>query len=168
MKSAGLEGNKVLVGLGSNMDHPEYQINAAIKAINDLSSIRILAQSSLYRSTPQGPQDQGNFCNAVILIDTHLAPVALLKKLQAIEISHGRIKTRHWGERVIDLDILFYGTQVINLENPDLCIPHRHALTRDFVVIPALEIAPHWILPDGSRLGDHKDQCINHQLALIG
>lgn len=157
----------VLIGLGSNLDHPQQQVIKAIDAIKRIEGVYSLQASSLYESSPQGPQDQDNFCNAVVLVSTNLLPSTLLALLQTIENDFGRIKTRHWGERVIDLDILFYGQQHIDSEQPDLHIPHRHALTRDFVMIPALEITPDWRLPDGSKLKDYQAACLNHQLIKI-
>ena len=158
---------EVLIGLGSNLDNPQQQVLEAIKAISALDSLSFLAASSLYESSPQGPQDQENFCNAVMLVSTNLLPSHLLSALQSIENNFGRIKTRHWGERIIDLDILFYGQTTVDTATPDLHIPHREALTRDFVIIPALEVAPHWRLPNGQPLKNYQDQCLNHQLTKI-
>jgi len=157
----------VLIGLGSNLDKPQQQVTKAIKAIMNIDGIHFQRASSLYESSPQGPQDQENFCNAVILINTNLSPERLLFELQSIEDYFGRIKTRHWGERIIDLDILYYGQTTIDIETPDLHIPHRQALTRDFVIIPALEITPDWCLPDGTLLKDYQETCLNHQLTQI-
>jgi 2-amino-4-hydroxy-6-hydroxymethyldihydropteridine diphosphokinase len=161
------ESKLVLIGLGSNLDAPASQIRAAISRIETIANTRLKKSSSLYESKPQGPQDQDNFINAVILIETTLTPPMLLQALQSIELAQGRIKTRHWGERVIDLDILFYGNETLALESPDLKIPHPHALTRDFVLIPACEIEPNWPLPDKSTLTQHLDHCLNHQLIRI-
>ena len=102
--------------------------------------------------------------NAVVLIQTQLDPKALLLLLQAIELNQGKVKVRHWGERCIDLDILFIDQLVIQQFNPDLIIPHPNALSRDFVLIPALEIAPEWRLPDQTLLKDHLSSCIKHDL----
>ncbi|MFT6122219.1 MAG: 2-amino-4-hydroxy-6-hydroxymethyldihydropteridine diphosphokinase [Oleiphilaceae bacterium] len=157
----------VLIGLGSNLDQPKRQVINAINAIINIEGCDFQCASSLYESLPQGPQDQENFCNAVVLVSTNLPPEYLLYQLQTIENNFGRIKTRHWGERVIDLDILYYGQSKIDLDTPDLHIPHRHALARDFVIIPALEITPDWCLPDGTRLEDYQEACLNHQLKKI-
>lgn len=161
------QDESVLIGVGSNLNDPEFQIQTAINTIGCLKSVQVLAQSSLYQSRPQGPQNQNDFRNAVVMINTNLPPVKLLKELQAIEKNQGRIKTRHWGERVIDLDILFYGKQVININSPALNVPHPQALKRDFVIIPALEITPDWETPDGTPLASYKDQCLYHQLTII-
>ena len=157
----------VLIGLGSNLCDPALQVTKAIAALSSLPQTRLIQASSLYQSLPQGPQDQDRFCNAVALLETRLTPAALLLALQAIEQQSGRIKTRHWGERILDLDLLFYGQHTIRLHDPDLCIPHPHALSRDFVLIPALEICPDWRLPDGSALSSKLDACLDHNLQRI-
>ena len=143
---------KVLIGLGSNLNQPVEQVKNAISALECLQHSSLLAHSSLYLSQPQGPQDQDEYVNAAVLLETELPPVALLQALKEIEHQFGRIKTRHWGERIIDLDILFYGQQEICLDEPDLCIPHREVLQRDFALVPALEICPNWRLPNGTSL----------------
>jgi len=142
-----------IIGLGSNLGDPESTIRIAIDAIDGLSESRVLATSSFYLSTPQGPQDQPSFVNAVILAESQLEPFDLLGNLQSLESRLGRVKTRHWGERQIDLDILFYSGPDIN--TAQLTIPHPRALDRDFVVLPALEVVPDWHLSDGSKLASH-------------
>jgi|TARA_R110000850_G_scaffold146882_1_gene269074 2-amino-4-hydroxy-6-hydroxymethyldihydropteridine diphosphokinase len=154
----------VLIGLGSNLNSPVDQIQEAINTLSLHKDIELIKASSFYESQPQGPQDQDRFINAVILIQTELKPEALLLLLQAIERQQGRVKVRHWGERCIDLDILFIDQTSIKQVNPELIIPHAHALNRDFVLIPALEIVPEWRLPDQSLLKDHLTSCINHDL----
>lgn len=157
----------VLVGLGSNLHGPITQLEKAFQALNELEKTRLLKRSSLYSSTPQGPQDQEDFCNAAALLETRLPAKELLLALQAIEQASGRVKTRHWGERVIDLDILFYGQHDIRLEEPSLQIPHPYACQRDFVLEPILEICPDWQLPDGTPLATWRDNIPSHQLKRI-
>jgi len=130
----------VYLGLGSNLNQPMQQIKQAIEALSCHPLIQVLAQSSLYESLPLGPQDQPNFINAVIKISTSLTPQQLLLLCQNIEQQHGRVKTRHWGERTLDIDILLYGEQLIDL--PELKIPHPQMHKRNFVLLPLLEIAP--------------------------
>jgi 2-amino-4-hydroxy-6-hydroxymethyldihydropteridine diphosphokinase len=154
----------VLIGLGSNLDCPIQQVQTAIKTLALHQDIALLKVSSLYESQPQGPQDQDAFINAVALIQTELEPSVLLLILQEIERQQGKIKVRHWGERCIDLDILFIDQVTISQANPDLVIPHPHALSRDFVLIPALEIMPEWRLPDQSLLKDYLASCLKHDL----
>jgi 2-amino-4-hydroxy-6-hydroxymethyldihydropteridine diphosphokinase len=98
---------QVLIGLGSNLNGPVEQLTTAIQTIAEHRDIQLNKTSSFYQSHPQGPQDQDLFINAVIFITTTLKPDALLLALQAIETDQGKVKLRHWGERCIDLDILF-------------------------------------------------------------
>lgn len=133
---------RVYIGLGSNLRHPVEQIFEAIVFLMDLPRSQWLGVSSLYISKPHGPQDQPDFVNAVAVVDTQLEPFELLQILQDYEKRQGRVKTRHWGERVIDLDILLYGNHV--LDQPDLVIPHPRMQERPFVMVPLLEV----ILPD--------------------
>lgn len=158
---------QVLIGLGSNLSSPVQQIKTVIKNIQKIPSVVLLKQSSLYESSPQGPKDQANFINCVILLECSLSAKALLLSLQELEQRQGRIKKQHWGERTIDLDILFYGQQNVDLVDPCLIIPHPQALLRDFVVLPALEITPEWSLPDGSLLKNYIDQDQTHLIQRI-
>ncbi|KZZ61965.1 hypothetical protein A3763_22570, partial [Oleiphilus sp. HI0128] len=131
--------NQVLIGIGSNLESPRLQVIKAIEALSRHPELKLMSSSSLYSSCPQGPQDQDDFVNAVIWLETALEPLALLKCTQTLEAEFGRIKTRHWGERIIDLDILFYNDETLSSDDPDLRIPHPYALERDFVLVPAIE-----------------------------
>ncbi|NPA71761.1 MAG: 2-amino-4-hydroxy-6-hydroxymethyldihydropteridine diphosphokinase [Gammaproteobacteria bacterium] len=141
----------VYIGLGSNLDDPLAQIQTAVATLNQTEELKVLACSSLYGSKPQGPQDQPDFANAVCLVETTLSPLNLLACLQAIEQQQGRVKKRHWGERLIDLDILLYGAQVISTEV--LTVPHAEIANRDFVLIPLVEIAPDLVIPNFGSIG---------------
>ncbi len=158
---------RACIALGSNLDNPVLQITQALEALSKLPYSNLVKASSLYTSAPQGPQDQGRFINAVALIETRLQPEDLLKNLQAIEKAMGRIKTRHWGERCIDLDIIFYGQLQIAMDDPDLKIPHPLALSRDFVMIPLLEIVPDWTLPNGDAAAERCQDCLQHDLTKL-
>jgi 2-amino-4-hydroxy-6-hydroxymethyldihydropteridine diphosphokinase len=126
------------IGLGSNLDNPELQVVEAITELDQLPESTLLNRSSLYRSAPQGPQDQPDFINAVIKIETELPPEILLEHLQQIEHKHGRLRSTHWGPRTLDLDLLLYGNMKINTEK--LTLPHAHMASRSFVLEPLLEI----------------------------
>ena len=135
--------NKVVayIGLGSNLITPEAQIATARQAINALAHVQEYAFSSLYRSPPMGPQDQPDYVNAVMAVKTDLSPMQLLRCLQKIELDQGRVrKDERWGARTLDLDILLYGEEVIDV--PDLIVPHYGLAERAFVVYPLQEIAP--------------------------
>ncbi|SHE20380.1 2-amino-4-hydroxy-6-hydroxymethyldihydropteridine diphosphokinase [methanotrophic endosymbiont of Bathymodiolus puteoserpentis (Logatchev)] len=137
----------VYIGLGSNLATPEVQIKEARQAINALSAIQETAFSSLYRSPPMGPQDQPDYVNAVMAVETSLPALELLHCLQKIELDHGRVrKDERWGARTLDLDILLYGQQVI--QQPDLIVPHYGMAERAFVLYPLQEIAPSLQVPE--------------------
>jgi len=129
---------KAFIALGSNLNHPKAQIQDACNEIAQLTNVQFIAGSHIYQSSPVGPQDQDDFYNGCILIETSLSPIELLDALQAIEQSHHRTRERHWGPRTLDLDIILYDDQIITL--PRLNIPHIHSKERLFVLLPLLDI----------------------------
>lgn len=131
----------VYIGIGSNLQEPITQVENAILNLNSLPNTKLIAKSSLYYSTPQGPQDQPNFINAVAKINTNLQPLVLLNKLQQQELQQGKKKLKHWGARIIDLDILLFDQQKIT--SKQLVLPHPQMHLRDFVLLPLAEIAPY-------------------------
>ncbi len=146
------------IALGSNLASPVSQIKSARSAIAATDGISEQAFSSLYQSLPMGPQDQPNYVNAVMACSTILAPLTLLHCLQAIEKSHGRVrKNERWGARTLDLDIVLYGSQVIDL--PELTIPHSGLCERSFVLYPLHEIAPGLIIPGKGAIADLLAHC---------
>ncbi|NOQ69634.1 MAG: 2-amino-4-hydroxy-6-hydroxymethyldihydropteridine diphosphokinase [Gammaproteobacteria bacterium] len=140
----------VYIGLGSNIEQPYSQIKKAISALNDLPETEVLTDSGYYISKPMGPEDQPDYVNAVVEIETALDAAELLKNCQRIEQQQGRIKTRHWGERTIDLDILLYVDQQILTD--DLTLPHPGIWQRDFVYIPLLKLNPEIEIPGKGML----------------
>ena len=134
------------IGLGSNLAEPAAQIKSARIAIASIAGVKELAFSSLYHSLPMGPQDQPDYVNAVMGVSTDLLPMDLLHCLQNIENDQGRVrKGERWGARTLDLDILLYGDQEIDL--PDLTVPHKGLAERSFVLYPLFEIAPYILVP---------------------
>ncbi len=125
-KSAASRGHRMTIAyiaLGSNLASPLEQVNAALKAIADIPDSRIVAVSSFYRTPPLGPQDQPDYLNAAVALDTALAPEELLNHTQRIELQQGRErKAERWGPRTLDLDIMLFGDEVINTER--LTVPH--------------------------------------------
>jgi len=136
----------VYLSLGTNLGDKEQNLNNAIvqlsKQVGD-----VLKQSAFFASEPWGFDSKNEFLNAVILINTSLSPVELLKKTQEIETGLGR-KTKStvgYSDRLIDIDILFYDNLII--DEAELKIPHPFIAERDFVLIPLSEIAPELIHP---------------------
>jgi len=138
----------VYIGLGSNLSNPRVQVATAAEEIAKISESKVIALSSLYLSKPMGPQDQDDYINAVIAIETSLPALALLDALQAIEHSAGRVrKDNRWGARILDCDILLFGNETI--DNERLTVPHYGMKLREFVLLPLAEIAQNLSLPDG-------------------
>lgn len=141
----------VYIGLGSNLSKPRLQVSNAAKAIANIENSRVCALSSLYLSKPMGPQDQDDYINAVISIETSLSALALLDALQAIENAAGRVrKDNRWGARILDCDILLYGNE--SIDNARLTVPHYGMKLREFVLLPLAEIATNLYLPDGTSV----------------
>ena len=146
------------IGLGSNLAAPVEQIKTARKAIAQLERVDEVAFSSLYGSPPMGPQDQPDYVNAVMYIRTELPAMDLLRKLQAIENEQGRIRGERWGARTLDLDLLLYGEQKINIT--DLVVPHIGIAERAFVLYPLQEIVEQdFVIPGKGLLRDLLEQC---------
>jgi 2-amino-4-hydroxy-6-hydroxymethyldihydropteridine diphosphokinase len=140
-----LSGTITFIGIGSNQDNPLLQCKKAIQHLSMMSGCTLLQQSSFYKTEPVGFAEQEWFINAVIEMKTSLSARELMTELQGIEIALGRVKGVKWGPRIIDLDILLYGQNVIQ-EN-DLMIPHPALHIRRFVLEPLVEIAPYVIHP---------------------
>lgn len=153
------------IGLGANLGDPVDQIERAVEAIDSLPLCQVRAVSGLYANPPIGPQDQPDYINAVAEIDTALAPEALLRALKGLERAAGRSYTRHWGERMLDLDILAFGDRQIN--SPGLTVPHPEIAHRHFVLAPWLEIRPDARLPDGTALAGLLEDVADHPLRFL-
>ncbi|WP_407307473.1 2-amino-4-hydroxy-6-hydroxymethyldihydropteridine diphosphokinase [Acinetobacter sp.] len=123
------------IGLGSNLGDSRQIL---IEAVQKLATLGHVKTSKLYQSPPMGPQDQPNYLNAVVQLETDLAPLVLLDELQRFEHESGRVRLRRWGERTLDLDLLVYGQE--HIQNERLTVPHVGLLERDFVVIPLLDL----------------------------
>lgn len=154
---------RVYIAIGSNLIEPVTQAREAIAALKQLPYSRWIASSSLYRSKPMGPQDQPDYINAVVALDTTLSPLELLDATQHIELQHGRQrKAERWGPRTLDLDILLYGNTCI--DQPRLVVPHYGMTVREFVLYPLAEIAPDLILPDRTPLQHYLQQVARNDL----
>ena len=140
-----MESN-VFIALGSNQGDRELYLLRAVAEIGKIPTSRITALSSFYETEPVGPVEQDDFLNAVIRIETGLEPEDLLVELQRIEREvFGRVWTVQWGPRPIDLDVLYFGSRII--DSPSLTIPHPRLHERRFVLVPFAEIAPDIIHP---------------------
>ncbi|CAA9329794.1 MAG: 2-amino-4-hydroxy-6-hydroxymethyldihydropteridinepyrophosphokinase [uncultured Lysobacter sp.] len=135
------------VGLGANLGDACASVLAALDALDSAPGTKIVRASSLYRTRAWGKVDQPDFINAVARLETSLPPLELLGALLAIERAAGRDRSSasRWGPRTLDLDLLLYGEQVI--EVPGLRVPHPHLHERAFALVPLLEIAPEVVIP---------------------
>jgi 2-amino-4-hydroxy-6-hydroxymethyldihydropteridine diphosphokinase len=139
------------IAIGSNLASPLEQVNAAVQAMGDIPQTGVVALSAFYRTPPLGPQDQPDYLNAAIALDTILSADALLDHTQRIELQQGRVrKAERWGPRTLDLDIMLFGDEVIHSER--LTVPHYDMKRRGFMLWPLFEIAPQLTFPDGETL----------------
>lgn len=132
------------VGIGANLGDARANALDAVARLRRVPGIDVTAVSSLYRTAPIDSSGD-DYINAVACIDTTLAPHALLEALFAIEREHGRERPYRNAPRTLDLDLLLYGTHII--DTPALAVPHPRLAQRAFVLVPLLEIAPHITLP---------------------
>jgi 2-amino-4-hydroxy-6-hydroxymethyldihydropteridine diphosphokinase len=153
------------IGLGSNLDDPIQQLQTALQTLSQLKDIQLQHCSSFYRSEPLGPSNQPLYTNAVAALTTTQNPMDLLVTLQRIEQAHGRQRHIEWGPRTLDLDLLLYGQQCIDLHQ--LIIPHPHMHERDFVLIPLQEIAPQLQIPNQPAIIELLNHCCNTHLQKI-
>jgi 2-amino-4-hydroxy-6-hydroxymethyldihydropteridine diphosphokinase len=128
----------IYLGLGGNLGDPPATFRKAIGQISDFA--QVIDVSKLYRSKPYGFSDQPDFYNAAARISTDLTPLDLLARLQDVEQKLGKKVVRENGPRIIDLDLLLYGDETLNL--PELQLPHPGILLRDFVLRPLHDLNP--------------------------
>ena len=139
------------VALGSNLDDPPSRVRAALGRLRGLPDTRLIASSSLWASRPLGPPDQPDYVNAVAGLLTGLPAEVLLHELKSVESAMGRVQpAARWGPRVIDLDLLAYGSETISA--PGLTVPHPGVQERDFVLYPLAEMAPELWIPGLGRV----------------
>ena len=135
----------VHLGLGSNLGDRKEFLSMACNHLRT-EAVREFRASSIYESEPLLKMPQPKYFNMVVCGLTVLSPQELIKKCQQIEISMGRIRRERWGSREIDIDILSYGSRII--DNYDLVIPHPEIENRSFVLMPMLELSPEWLHPE--------------------
>ena len=139
------------IAIGSNLASPLEQVNAAVQALGEIPQSKIVAVSSFYRTPPLGPQDQPDYLNAAVVLETALNAETLLDNTQRIELQQGRVRNaERWGPRTLDLDIMLFGHETINTER--LTVPHYDMKNRGFMLWPLFEVAPDLIFPDGIPL----------------
>ena len=164
-------GERVYIGLGSNLEQPEQQIKQAVAELRSLPDSQYAGDSGLYLSKPlvadgMLADDQPDYYNAVAVLDTGLKAGDLLDRLQAIENNQGRVRDQHWGSRTIDLDILLYGQQQIN--NERLQVPHPGLCEREFVLYPLQRLNAEMEIPGHGMLKDIIKMCPENGMKYVG
>ena len=134
--------NNVYLQLGSNLGERESIISKAVHKISSFVG-NVRNRSKIYESTPWRVDGQKNYLNQIIQIETSFSALETLSAVLMIENDLGRVRLEKWGERLIDIDIIFFNNDII--ETPELCIPHKHMHERNFVLVPMNEIAPNFV-----------------------
>ena len=155
----------VFVGLGSNLSDPRAQVLCAMQTLNNLPHTRVSAHSSLYRSAPIGFVQQPDFINAVVRLNTEMAPKALLDALLELERKCGRTREFQNAPRILDLDILLYDN--LQYHEHGLTIPHPQMHKRAFVLRPLLEIVPDCAIPGIGPAAEALLQCGGQKLERV-
>jgi len=133
------------IGLGSNLGDRKKNLDDAVRLLSGMPGIEAVKVSSYYETEPVGYEEQGLFINAVARVETSLSALGLLRACQNIEIRLGRVRTVRWGPRTIDLDVLLFGTSII--DTPELEVPHPLMHERAFVLEPLCELDPDVLHP---------------------
>lgn len=142
---------RALLSLGSNLGDKKGYLDFAVKALDATRGIKVKKVSSYIETPPYGGVAENNFLNCAVEIETYLPPRALLDEIHRIESEGKRVRTVRWGDRTLDIDIVFYGDKIICEDG--LIIPHADYKNRSFVLQPLKEIAPHFVCPlTGKRL----------------
>lgn len=139
-----------LIALGANLGDRRASLDKAVGSLRAWAGVRVLRSSRWHRTVPVGgPAGQGEFLNGCVLLETSLAPNAVLTVLREIEAESGRRREERWGPRTLDLDLLLYDELVMC--SPELEIPHPRMAWRRFVLEPATEVAPEMVHPTTGR-----------------
>ena len=142
--------SRAFIGLGSNLQDPEAQVNHALLALGKLPKTKLVKASSLYKTSPVGYIDQQDFINAVAEISTALSPLELLDAILNIETEAGRERPFANAPRVLDCDLLLYDD--IKVATEKLTLPHPRMFERGFVLLPLAEISPNLTSPSGESI----------------
>ena len=140
---------RCLIAVGSNLGDRLANVSAGVAGLDAADGVEVVAVSPLYETAPVGgPDDQGAYYNAALIVDVSLAAGETLALLHRIEAGRERERVVHWGPRTLDLDLLTYGDLVS--DDPALAVPHPRQHLRRFVLVPVCDIAPEMVNP---RLG---------------
>ena len=130
--------------LGANLGDRRVNLATAISYIGEQIGA-VYAQSSIYETAAWGKRDQPGFLNQAIIVKTNATAADILAKMLNIEHKMGRVRLERWGERIIDLDLIFFGDEILATQT--LTLPHPEMHNRKFVLVPLAEIAGNFIHP---------------------
>ncbi|MCD8287074.1 MAG: 2-amino-4-hydroxy-6-hydroxymethyldihydropteridine diphosphokinase [Clostridia bacterium] len=133
------------LALGSSLGDRKANLDMAVRKLTETRGIKVKRRSTYIESEPYGGVAKNKFFNAAVEISTYLTPHTLLTELNRIEAECGRTRTVKWGDRTLDIDIIFYGNEVIR--DADLIVPHPEYMKRDFVLAPLKAIAGDYFCP---------------------
>jgi 2-amino-4-hydroxy-6-hydroxymethyldihydropteridine diphosphokinase len=136
---------RAFIGIGSNIGNRRKNCVEAVEKLAQIHGCRFMGCSHWYLTSPVGVEDQDWFVNGVAFLEAEISARELLDRVLSIEAEMGRVRAEKWGPRVIDLDILLYGSDIV--DEMDLKIPHPEMHVRRFVLAPLAEIAPHVVHP---------------------
>lgn len=154
--------NIVFLQLGSNLGNRESLLQNAITEIENRVG-RVIEKSKVYESTPWRVEGQENYLNQILKVKTELLADDVLVTILDVEKELGRVRLEKWGERLIDIDIIFYNDAII--ETPQLCVPHKHMHERMFVLTPLHDIAPDVVHPKYNKtVVELLEQCRDTEL----
>lgn len=136
---------RVLLSLGSNLGDRKGYLDFAVKSLDATRGIKVKKVSSYIETPPYGGVAVNSFLNCAAELETYLSPRALLEHIHRIESEGGRERTVRWGDRTLDIDIVFYGGEIISADG--LVVPHADYRNRPFVIEPLKEIAPDFVCP---------------------
>lgn len=145
--------NKAYLSLGTNMGDREQNLKQAVAMLQEMPDVEVTKVSSIYETAPVGYTEQASFLNIALLIETNLSALALLERCQSVENELGRVREVRWGPRIIDLDILLFNNENIEVEN--LTVPHPRMFERAFVLVPLMEITEQLDSPHLQLAKDH-------------
>ncbi|MDE5765964.1 MAG: 2-amino-4-hydroxy-6-hydroxymethyldihydropteridine diphosphokinase [Clostridia bacterium] len=151
--SARVERNKAVLSLGSSEGDKKATLDGAIKELSALNGVKVLKVSDYIQTEPYGGAAQNQFLNCAVLTECLISPRELLNGIHKIEAKFGRKREVRWGDRTLDIDIIFFGNKVVREEG--LSIPHPDYQNRDFVLTPLKKIASGFVCPvTGKRVSD--------------
>jgi 2-amino-4-hydroxy-6-hydroxymethyldihydropteridine diphosphokinase len=136
---------RVLLSLGSNIGHARLNLEIACVHLATMERTELVAKSSVLITPPWGKTDQPDFHNMAVLLDTTLNVAQLMQNILSVEKLMGRVREEKWGPRLIDIDIILCGEEIVS--SPEVTVPHPHMHERRFVLEPAAQIAGFMLHP---------------------